>query len=77
MAAITINTTAAHDAAIQYVLDRVNAERAAQTPPQPALTATQYLQRILADTFQSYGREALRAAARAKLTAAEAEAAGL
>lgn len=57
MATFTFTTTVAQDAAIQYALARENERRAAETPPQAALTAAQYLQRVFAAMVTSYAQQ--------------------
>ena len=47
-ATITTTTTPEQDAALIVLLKKVNVERAAMTPPQPAYTAKQYVDYLLA-----------------------------
>lgn len=57
-APVTITTTAAQDAAIQKLVDRVNSERASQDPPLPALTREQWIRGVMAQAIQSYRDQA-------------------
>jgi hypothetical protein len=50
----SFSTTANQDEALQFVLDKENARRAAQNPPLPAWTIEQYLQQIIATSIPSY-----------------------
>ena len=50
-------STAKDDAAIAIILDRVNAHRAEQDPPKPALTADQYVGRRFADVVQNWRQQ--------------------
>jgi hypothetical protein len=54
MATINLVSTAGQDVIIQRVLDKVNAERAAQVPPLAALTIPQYITSILVSAFQGW-----------------------
>lgn len=47
MATYTINTSAAEEKALSFKVAEKNAERAAETPPKPALTNAEYLDNIL------------------------------
>ena len=47
MATISTTTTPEHDAALTILLRKLNAERAAMTPPQAALTASQFVAYLL------------------------------
>lgn len=49
-----ITTNAEQDAALTAIVEQVNIERAAQTPPKPALTVEQYLKRRVKDVVESY-----------------------
>lgn len=57
MATFTITTTPAQDAGIQRALDRFNADRAAQTPPLPAVTANQYVTGVIRAAFDSWKQQ--------------------
>lgn len=47
-------TTTTQDEALQFVVDKENTRRAAQTPPLPALTIEQYLQQLVTTALPSY-----------------------
>ena len=47
MATYTIDTSAAEEKGLDYVVAKRNAARAAETPPKPALTNAEYLDDIL------------------------------
>ena len=47
MATISTTTTSEHDAALTILLRKLNAERAAMTPSQTPLTATQFVTYLL------------------------------
>jgi len=50
----TITTTAEQETALTKTVAKVNAERAAETPPKAAITNTQYVDKITKSTFDSY-----------------------
>jgi hypothetical protein len=50
----SFTTTANQDEALQFVVEKENTRRAAQTPPLPAITIEQYLQQILTTSIPSY-----------------------
>lgn len=50
----SLTTTASQDEALQFVVDKENTRRAAQTPPLPAITIEQYLQQIVTTAIPSY-----------------------
>lgn len=50
----SLTTTTAQDEALQFAVDKLNAARAAETPPKPALTIEQYLQHIIDAAIPSY-----------------------
>lgn len=47
MATYTIDTSAAEEKGLDYVVAKRNAARAAENPPKPALTNAEYLDNIL------------------------------
>ena len=47
MATYTIDTSAAEEKGLDYVVAKRNAARAAETPPKPALTNAEYIDNIL------------------------------
>ena len=47
MATYTIETSAAEEKGLDYVVAKRNAARAAEVPPKPALTNAEYLDNIL------------------------------
>lgn len=53
----SFTTTTQQDDALQFVVDKENARRAAQIPPQTALTIEQYLQQVMANAFPSYRKQ--------------------
>lgn len=57
MATYSYTTTAAEEAGLTEVVAGVNAQRAAQSPPLPALTNGQYLLSILQSAFASYQQQ--------------------
>lgn len=77
MATHSVTTTVAREASLQAVVDRVNVKRASETPPKPALSATQYLQARTNDVLDSYVAGEQRRTARQKLTPAEQAVLGL
>lgn len=54
MATINLTSTAAQDVIIQRILDKVNADNAAKTPPIAAMTIPQYITSILVGAFQGW-----------------------
>lgn len=57
MATYSINTTAIRETALQTYATERNAERAAQTPPKPALTAQDYMQRRVNEMLDNWSDE--------------------
>lgn len=47
MATYTIDTSAAEEKGLDYVVAKRNAERAAENPPKPPLTNVEYIDQIL------------------------------
>lgn len=54
MASYSISLTADQESALAVLLQRTNDARAAQTPPQPAITAAQYIQSRATEVAESY-----------------------
>ena len=50
----TITTTAAQESALTTIVDHINVERAAMTPPKAAITNTQYINKLYKGVFDSY-----------------------
>ena len=54
MAQYIIDSTVAQEAVLSWVVARVNAERAKQSPPLPSLTNEQYIKSLLAGCFKDW-----------------------
>jgi hypothetical protein len=76
MATLSYTTNAQEDAALAWYLAGVNAQRAAQTPPQPPIDVNALNQALVAGTLASYIKQKARADVIASLTPAQRAALG-
>jgi len=57
MADYTLTTTTEQETALTEVIGELNAERAKQTPPLPAVTNNQYVIKRFGDVFDNYVKQ--------------------